>query len=174
MQGLRVTLLTGDRAGGPGIADYAGRGDLGAWLRSVTVRTALKSLRQARRDRPVDADLDALAAPGASPELALLRASCAADFRAALAEALAALSARDRTLLRQHFVDNLTIDELAPVYGVHRATAARWLARLRAEVLGQTRDALARRLGPAAPELTSVLRLIDSQLDLSLSRLLRT
>lgn len=76
---------------------------------------------QSRRTKHHDDD-DALArapALGASPEMAVLRVAYAEPFRAAFREAIALLAPEDRTMLRLHLVDNLGIDRLAPMYGIH-------------------------------------------------------
>jgi RNA polymerase sigma-70 factor (ECF subfamily) len=95
-------------------------------------------------------------------------------FKESFAAAVAALSPRERTLLRQHLLDGLTVDALAPLYRVHRATAARWLAAVREKVLQATRAELAVRAGLRGEALTGLLSAIRSRLDLSLSRVLGT
>src|SRR5262249_15664494 len=65
-QKLRVDLLTGEN-GGPGkIANYAGRGPLGGWLRVVVVRTALNMRRG--RGAPLAPEEEALTVGSAEPD----------------------------------------------------------------------------------------------------------
>lgn len=59
------------------------------------------------------------------------------------------------------------------LHGVHRATAARWVDAARETVLAGTQRELIRRLRISRSELASVIRLIQSQLELSLLRVLR-
>jgi RNA polymerase sigma-70 factor, ECF subfamily len=108
-----------------------------------------------------------------SPELAVLKARCRDELRAAFAEALAALSVRERTLLCAHYLDGMTVDDLGRLHGVHRATAARWLDSARGHVLRGVRRHLRHALGLDRRELASAVGLVRSRLDLSLSRLLR-
>lgn len=54
------------------------------------------------------------------------------------------------------------------MYRVHRATVARWIATLRGTLLERTREALVSRLRLSPAELDSVLRLIDSHLEVGL------
>jgi RNA polymerase sigma-70 factor len=61
-------------------------------------------------------------------------------FREALQEALAMLTAREKTLLRLHFLDGMNIDALGTVFQVHRATVARWLVSIRTRVLEDVRQ----------------------------------
>jgi RNA polymerase sigma-70 factor (ECF subfamily) len=153
----------------PRLASYSGRGDLRAWLRAAAVRTAI-DLTRTRRTIAVAPD--ALADAGADdPLLAGLKASYRDAFRDAFAAAARALTDRERTLLRYRFSDDLSIDEIGALYGVHRATAARWLAAIRETLFEATRAAIMARLGVGEDEIDSVLRLVDSQLDVSISAL---
>ncbi len=171
-QMLRVELLVGD--GAPRIADYGGRGELAAWLRVTATRKALKLLRRTGREEALD-ELLLEQWPDATPGPARrhLRTTYTAELKRAVADALAGLDVRPRNLLRQHVLDELTIDELARLYRVHRATCARWLADARAELARGTRRQLTAALGLRGDEVESVLRMLDSDIELSLSRLLR-
>jgi RNA polymerase sigma-70 factor (ECF subfamily) len=112
---------------------------------------------------------DRMRQPSVDPRLDDLRRRYRGDFAAAFRAALAALPVRERNLLRQHHMDGLTIDQLAGLYRVHRATAARWVARARTTLSGETRRRLMERLGVATQDADSIIRLVRSQLDLSLS-----
>jgi RNA polymerase sigma-70 factor, ECF subfamily len=79
---------------------------------------------------------------------------------------------RQRNLLRQHILDELTIDDLARLYRVHRATCARWLADARADLGKQTRKRLMSALGMPTSDVDSLLRFLDSDIELSISRIL--
>jgi RNA polymerase sigma-70 factor (ECF subfamily) len=176
VQRVRVALVVPGGTGAPGIAGYSGRGDLRAYIRAVAVRLALKRLE--REDGPASDDdsavLELLPAAADSPELRVLKDRCRADVRTAFGAALATLSARERTLLRQHYVDGLSIDRLAPLHSVHRATCARWIEAARGNILLAVRGYLKDTLGLAAVELDSMIELVRSQLDLSLTRQLRS
>ena len=173
-QRLRANLLAGDR---PRIADYAGRGPLRAWVGVAAVRTALMMRRSQQRAREVLADdgdwADTLITISTgNPELELLKRQYAEAFGQALRDAVGGLEPRLRGVLRMSFVDGLSIDEIGAVYGVHRATAARWIQRACDTVLERTRDQLADRLSLSKGELDRVAALVQSQLDVSLSQLL--
>jgi RNA polymerase sigma-70 factor (ECF subfamily) len=94
-------------------------------------------------------------------------------FRAAFRAALAALSARDRNLLRMHLIDELTIDQIAALHRTHRATAARWLAAARDQVAREVRRDLMKQLGADPFEADELLQWIRSRVELSLSGLAR-
>jgi RNA polymerase sigma-70 factor (ECF subfamily) len=171
-QALRVELLTGPEAK---IADYAGRGDLAAWLRISATRKALKLVRRADREESLDEILlDHWPANTGDPGKQHMRTTYTDQLKQAIREAFAALEVRQRNLLRQHILDELTIDDLARLYRVHRATCARWLADSRADLGKQTRKRLIATLGTQSEELESVLRFLDSDIELSISRILQS
>lgn len=87
-------------------------------------------------------------------------------------EACAALEPRLRAALRMHLVDELTIDPIGVAYGVHRATAARWIQRAKDELAADTHRRLRAVLALTATELDRVAALVSSQLDVSRSQLL--
>lgn len=172
-QVLRFDLLVGD--GAPKIADYAGRGELAAWLRVTATRRALSAVRRTGRAAREESLDDMLlehwpdATPG--PESKHLRAKYTAELKRAIREAFAALEVRQRNMLRQHVLDELTIDDLARLYRVHRATCARWLADARADLGKGTRKRLIAALGLQFREVESLLRFLDSDIELSISRI---
>lgn len=154
--------------GRPGIGTYSGRGPLAAWLHVSIVREAQRKAREAAKfdsepslDDELDREHDA--------ELEYMKRMYAEGFREAFREALGALTSRQRNLLRYTYVDNLTADAVATLYGVHRVTVARWLGDVRADLAQETRRILAERFGLAEDD--SVLALIQSRLDMSLSAL---
>jgi RNA polymerase sigma-70 factor (ECF subfamily) len=172
-QRLFVGGGTAAQPAGPGkIAEYAGRGDLRRWVRSVAVRTCLNELRKGRREILVD-DEQLIAqhaiAPD-DPEIEYMKRTYAHEFRAAFGEALAQLGARDQTLLRYHHVDGLNIDEIGAIYRIHRVTAFRWIEKAKELLARSTLELLRGRLRLPASELDSVLRMIRSQIHLSLVR----
>jgi RNA polymerase sigma-70 factor (ECF subfamily) len=174
---VRQRLFVGGGTAGvptsPGkIAEYGGRGDLRRWVRAVAVRTCLNDLRKGKREVLVDDDQliaqHAIAAD--DPEVEYMKRTYASEFHAAFAEALRGLDARDQTLLRYHHVDGLNIDEIGAIYRVHRVTAFRWLEKAKEHLVRSTLELLRARLKLPANELDSVLRMIRSQIHLSLIR----
>ncbi len=155
------------------LAGYSGRGELGAWLRAVAVRAARKTLRPGREAPDGRHEVPELNAPGADPELGYLKATFAAESTSALAEAIGELAVRDRNLLRQYYIDGLSVDELGKLYRVHRATAARWVVDVRDALVKDVQRRLMRRMQLSENELHSAMRLARSQLDLSIQRLLK-
>jgi RNA polymerase sigma-70 factor (ECF subfamily) len=173
-QAVREKLLVGPGRGQPGkLAEYAGTGPLGGWIRVVAVRMALDLKRTAgNQQAPLPGgDADRLAAVALDPEMKLLRERHQGPFQEALTDALASLSSRQRNVLRLHFAEGCTLEQLATSYQVHRATVARWLAGARQAVLEQVARRLGESMGLSVGEVDSVVRLLASQIDVSLSRL---
>ncbi len=169
-QQLRLKLLVAEPNKRPRITEYSGRGALEGWVRVIAVRAFLDLRKRERLVVPMDDDaILAVALPGKDPELEHVKQVYASEFRSAFKEALHQLEIRDRTVLRYSALDGLSIDEIASVYRVHRASAARWLVKARTALLEGTRAKLMSRLDVTPEELDSILRLIQSQLDASLA-----
>jgi RNA polymerase sigma-70 factor, ECF subfamily len=168
-QRVLVMLFVGDA---PQIAGYTGRGKLRSWLRSIGVRTGRRLSGVVHGNANVDLDeLDQLPAAVRDPELEVLRTRYVTEVREAFAAALAGLTDRQRTLLRQYHIDGLTIDQLAALYRINRATAARWVAGARLDVVTATRTHLVADHGIPTSEVDSIIRLVRSQLSVSLREL---
>jgi RNA polymerase sigma-70 factor (ECF subfamily) len=171
-QTVRFDLLVGSD-GSPRIADYAGRGELAGWLRVTATRKALTLLRKNNREDSLDEMLlDHFPDAAANPGQEHLRTKYTGELKRAIHEAFASLEVRQRNILRQHILDELTIDDLARLYRAHRATCARWLADARAELGKNTRKRLISTLGIDREEVESLLRFLDSDIELSISRIL--
>ena len=154
------------------IAEYGGRGDLRRWVRSVAVRTCLNDLRKGKREILVDDDhlIAQHAIQTDDPEVEYMKRTYSEQFKAAFGDALGQLGPREQTLLRYHHVDGLNIDEIGAIYRVHRVTAFRWLEKAKEQLVRTTLEVLRARLKLPANELDSVLRMIRSQIHLSLIR----
>lgn len=170
LQETRRKLLVGDP---PKLVGYAGRGSLRGLLKVTATRTAISMLRKAGRESPGD-DAVVDASGEHDPELAFLKQRYRAVFRDAFTDAVAGLEPRERNLLRLHYMRHVTLDRLATMYGVHRATIVRHLAKIRESIEKATKKSLRERLGAEAREVDSVLDLISSRYDASVERLLQT
>lgn len=174
-QQVRVKMLVADAGREPKLALYGGRGPLSRWLRASVLRSLLDARKRQRPEELLDED-DWLAWPSLAddPELSRLKHLCRDAFKRAATEALAALEPRARLLLRQSLLDGVGAARLATMYGVHAATAYRWLEEARRELTRDTRRRLAASLQLDAVEIDRLLGLLESQLDVSVRRLLET
>jgi RNA polymerase sigma-70 factor (ECF subfamily) len=167
-QQLRAQLIVDHAGRGPLLALYSGRGALRRWIRVVAAREAGKLRTRDAALVPVDDDalFDALA-PTGDPVLSAVKHDAAAAFRTAFAAALGGLERRDRTVLRLHILDGLSIDVIAPMYAVHRATVARWIGAAKQQVLDRTRRRLMHDLRLDAGEVDSLIRMVQSRIELA-------
>lgn len=164
---LRHQLLVVRQGAPPRIAEYAGRGPLGGWVRVSAARAGLNL----RRGQPVDAR--AVDGAGATdPELQLVKMRSADEIKRALDAALGGISPKERTILRLHYVEGIPPDALARMFHVHRTTVVRWIHLTRDQVLEKTRALLRNRLALSDGELDSLIGAARSELDLSISRVL--
>lgn len=165
---LRLKFFTTQGGQRPRIVDYSGIGDLRSWFRVAAVRLAISVLRKQKHELPAgDDSVLELRAQDDGPELDYLKRTYRAEFKVAFRGAVKQLSVRNRNLLRHQAIDDLSIDKIGVLYGVHRATAARWLARARESLLKLIRQNLRSRLGVDQAEVDSIMRLIQSRLDIS-------
>jgi RNA polymerase sigma-70 factor, ECF subfamily len=165
-QVLRLRFFVEESGSLPKIAEYSGTGALKSWVRAAVVRAALRVARGPKGRVDTDeATLTAAASPANDLELDYLRRLYGAAAQEALRAGFAALEARDRNLLRQYFGLGLGIDEIAALYRVHRSTAARWVTQARRRLSDHTREVLRTRLRIAREDVSSILRLLQSQLE---------
>lgn len=81
-------------------------------------------------------------------------------------------SRRSKETTRSSVVDGWSIDRIGALYDIHRATAARRVAAARDELGAAIRAALAARLEISVDEVDSIVRLVQSRIDVSLEHLL--
>jgi RNA polymerase sigma-70 factor (ECF subfamily) len=170
-QRIRLRLFVGTN---PRILQYAGHGALGAWLRLVAIRIAFDLLKEQGPDLDGDDFLDNVVATFECPELAAARKQDLSIFRCAVEKSILNLGPREKTLLRLHFLDGLSMDAIGAIYKVHRSTVMRWLMSIRRNVLGSVGRRLAKKLGDDTAVLQSFMRVFyDDLFDLSVTRLFR-
>ncbi len=126
------------------LASYTGRGSLEGWLRTVLAQEYVNRYRRTKRLVSLDEESEEgvqFRAPEPEP------LSPAADQRLAQAtdEALAALSAEDRTVLSAYYLDGRTLAEIARMLGVHESTISRKIDKLAKSLRRQIVAALGRR-----------------------------
>lgn len=167
-QRVRTKLLVADAGVAPKILEYGGRARLRSWIGVVATREALGLARKDSKPRATDEALMKLESPAVGPELGYLKEHYREAFAKAFHHALRELSPRSRNALRHHYVHGLSIDEIGSVYGIHRSSAARRIGKARDDLLIGTRRQLVIELGVGRSEVESIMRLIESRIDVSL------
>jgi len=167
-QELRLKLLTGSE---PRLLKFSCAGSLLEWLRVAALRTALNLRRSdhlvVASEFPVEVGIEAISDPP-------LEGIYQNDFQKALEAGFHRLGARERTLLRLHFVDQLNIDRIAVMYGVHRATIARWLVSIRNQLFSEAKAQLANHHGFNTADVKSLYRHLEGRVHITISRILRS
>lgn len=161
----------------PKIAHYRGEGALTSWVKVVAVRLLLNELRAQRGTVHLEAeDLLERAMEGAANEepadLRYMKTIYRQQFKRAFGRAVEQLEPKQRNVLRYQLLDAMSAAQIARVYGVHRATVHRWQQEIQAALLGRTRDHLQHQLGIDDQELDSIVRLIQSTWQVTVSGLL--
>jgi RNA polymerase sigma-70 factor (ECF subfamily) len=138
---------------------------------AAAAATTLMMMRRAaerRREEAPESGTLAGAVGEADPELRYIKERYRQELESSVEHALRSLGDRERALLRLHLSERMSIDQLGVIYGVNRATAARWLAAARTAVMTRTRDDLRARLGLSPSECRSIMALVRSRLDISI------
>ncbi|WP_245767974.1 transcriptional regulator [Stigmatella erecta] len=139
LQVLRAKLLMTRVEAPSRLLGYAGTGPLLYWVSISAVRLALR-MRKALGE---ESQAEVLAAPGG---LGFVLEEARGHVRAALIRAVASLNDVDRVLLRLHFVEKLSLERMAALFGLHKSTLSRRLSVVQALLKKRTRRALAERL----------------------------
>ena len=108
------------------------------------------------------------------------QAGCSITFQAryrphlktAVQDALASIADADRLLLHRHAIEGLTVEQLGAEQGVHGSTISRRLTRIRQEIFDRTRKNLLAEVRLNESEFTSIVRVLRSDLDVSVRRIL--
>lgn len=168
---LRRILFTAEPNRGAALVDYKGQGNLRGYIRVIASRELIRAVNRGRKEEPIEPLLEKLDISRA-PEIALLKQRYGPDIAAALRASIEALDERPRAVLRYSLIAGWSVDKIGELYGVHRATAARWVNAAREELGEQLRREVATRLSIPAEEVDSIVRLVHSQIDVSLARIL--
>jgi RNA polymerase sigma-70 factor (ECF subfamily) len=158
----------------PRIAQYAGRGTLEAFVARAARNLALTMLRPRARDHvvPLEESESRGDLPRATPP-ALTSARHDEALRGAVRVALAALDRRQRTIVRLHLVEGVTLTQIARMLRVHQSTVSRAFDAALHALYANIRNDLELRFRLNESEMQSIVRDARSRIDLSLSRLLR-
>ncbi len=156
-------------------AQYSGRSELRRWLRVVVSRWVVDRIRRAAVRPAMKATDPAVLADAMQtrdPELRYLGEKYREPVRASLEVAFGKLTARERNLMRLRLLEGWGHDKLAARYGVHRTSAARWVGEAQRSLLQHARATMRDAYGIASGEFDTIARAVQSQLHLSLHRIL--
>jgi RNA polymerase sigma-70 factor (ECF subfamily) len=168
-QRLRVRTLVGDGQSRPKIASYSGRGPLGKWIRISATRLAVDLRRLATPILDAAHGADATASDA---ERSYVVQRYGDEFVKALESALAQLTKRERALLHLHFLEELTVAQIAARQGVSARTVQRRLAAAEKQIVKNLEALVAQRLELSSSQMESLLPDVESELVAVLQRFL--
>jgi len=155
------------------LSTYSGAGSLEGWVRATAVREALALTKRADRETDrYESVLEAQMA-WADHEISMIKKVYSTPVSEAFAAACAQLPAEQRALLRLHFAQGVTTAQLATMYGISRATLVRRLTDAREALVALVKEHLKSSMGVEDRDFLSVVKLVNSQIDLRLSLVLK-
>jgi RNA polymerase sigma-70 factor (ECF subfamily) len=155
----------------PRIGEYLGHGPLDAWISVAAIRVAISLGRSESAERRLREK--ALAeATGIDPERLNLKEEVRREIEPAVAAAIARLASRDRLIMGLFLVSGMTLQEIGKSLGITHQAVSKQLAKSRDQILNDIRATVAEKLKISTDELMSIMRLVASQLDGSVSQVL--
>jgi RNA polymerase sigma-70 factor, ECF subfamily len=171
-QQTRRALLVGTAGAPAKISRYLGHGSLENWVVVAAVHVAVSHGRSETAERRLREKAAADAVRAADPETLVMKDQLQRELGAAIEGALAGLEDRERLVLRLYLVSGMTLAAIGRVFGVSQPTVSRWLVKARKDVLAKVQRSLGDRLKLTKGDLSSMTRLVRSQLDINISRAL--
>jgi len=165
---------------------YSGRGSLGGWLRAIVSQLAVDQFRKQSRLVQVEearefenlanessekAENLAVVAHHENPEDIFGEKQMRADVSKALNQAIAALEAEDKLLLKLYYFDELKLKEIGQMFDYHEATASRKVVRIQTEIRKSVEKILQNGHNWSAEEVKRYLAETASKLGISLEKL---
>jgi RNA polymerase sigma-70 factor (ECF subfamily) len=153
------------------ISHYLGRGPLEKWVSVAAMRIAISFGRTESAERRLREKAIAEAS-GVDPEALFAKGDLREAFESAVTEALGALKPRERLVMKLFLVSGMTLDQIGKSLGITRQAVSKTLARARETIVERVQASVQKTLKLTKEDLTSVLRYVASQLDVSISRVL--
>jgi RNA polymerase sigma-70 factor (ECF subfamily) len=161
IQELRQRLLLPPE---PRLSRYTATGPLLRWLNVVASRLAIDLRRSIRRDEREGPSFAIAHMVHPSVDTAEVQRYAPA-IGATIRQAFLRLTWEERNLLRLYHLQGISLDRLASLNGVHRATVARWLSEIRHRLLVAVEAEVSARHKLTRSELLTVLRGVQAHID---------
>lgn len=155
------------------LTSYSGAGSLEGWVRATAVREALAINKNAARHVASSDSVLEAQVPWVDQEISMVKKIYREPVSEAFASACRKLPAEHRALLRLHFAQGVTTAQLATMYNISRATLVRRLTDAREALVALVKSELQATVGVNDADFLSVVKLVNSQLDLRLSMVLK-
>jgi RNA polymerase sigma-70 factor len=148
------------------LAGYNGRGSLAGWLRVIVSHAAIDRFRRTNRltslEELQERGSEAVPQnPEKRKEDETLDSRWGPVFTRVAADCLRRLPARDRLLLCLYYLQNVSLKDLGRQFGIHEATASRWLERIRRDMRKQVERELRKKHGLGSTEIESLWKWVS-------------
>jgi RNA polymerase sigma-70 factor (ECF subfamily) len=165
---------------------FSGRGSLAGWLRAVVSQLAIDEYRKQSKLVQVEetrefenlasessekSENNQLVAHSDDPEQIFSEKQTQKDVSEALKQAVAALDAEDKLILKLYYFDDLKLKDIGAVLGFHEATASRKLVRVQAEIRKSVEKILKTHHGWSETEVKRYLSETASKLGVNLEKM---
>jgi RNA polymerase sigma-70 factor len=157
---LLERLFVGHADKEPLIEQYIGRCTLSEWLCVIACRAARRFELHAREQQGGEESKE---------KQDLLKQVFKEPLLVALKEAFQSLSYRQRAILQYHYLDQLTVDQIAQIYKVERVSVSLWLSEARSKVRACLRRYFVEQFDLSPVESDRLIRLFNDQPRVSLS-----
>jgi RNA polymerase sigma-70 factor len=170
---LAQEIVTSLIAGQGKMAAYSGRGSLSGWLRVAISHAAIDRFRRQKREVPLQESDElegvvATDAPASGRNSEPLDAHWGPILADILEEQIHSLPARDRLILALYYLQGISLKVIGRQFGVHEATASRWLESLRGGIRKRVERELHARHRLTSSEISGLWRWAAEQEGLSL------
>ena len=165
---------------------YSGRGSLGGWLRAIVSQLAIDQFRKQSRLVQIEenrefenlaeessekTDNKSVVSRRANPEEIFSETEAQQDVSKALKEAITALDAEDKLILKLYYFDDLKLKDIGNALGFHEATASRKLVRVQTEIRKSVEKILQAKHGWKPEEVKRFLSETASKLGISFEKM---
>lgn len=151
------------------IRQYGGEGPLAKYIGTAARRVALRMATKSARFQGEEALVEHFSQIH-TQETAILKLQHRDLFNRALAIGLRALSDRERLVLRLNLNHRVSTTKLAAMYGVSQPTISRWIQRAARTIFKKVKELVCDELEIDTRELQSLLFLVRSQIEISISQ----
>jgi RNA polymerase sigma-70 factor (ECF subfamily) len=168
-QRLCEVLFVDGASGSKKIARYEGQGPLAGFVGTAARRIALRLATSSARFHGEEALIQHFSQIP-EYETTLLKVRHRETFNRALSVALRQLTRRERLILRMNLVERVSVTRIAAIYKVSQPTVTRWIQRSARRIFATVKSLVCEELQIDTRELESLLLLVRSQIEITLSQ----
>lgn len=168
-QRLSETLFVPGPSGEAKIHRYKGQGPLGGFVRTSARRIGMRVSTALARFQGEEALIQQFSQASAL-DATLAKLECRDAINRALSVALRQLPRRDRLILRMNLIERISTTRIAAMYKVSQPTVSRWIQRTAKTIHATVKDLVCDELDIDTRELDSLLLLVRSQIEITISQ----